>query len=470
MGMVWQGMGRLWGPIWLLGAAGLACGACADEEGPGSFLPKAQGEGGSGGRSEPTSGESGSGGTAGSPEPGGGRDDGGAPPVPAGGQTSEGAGTSGAGGMEPEEHHAPTCEEPVGRLPPLRLREIAALYAPVQLTSPPGDSRVFVVSRDGYISVLDHDVLLPEPFLVLPVDLHYAELGLLGLAFHPGFADNGLFYVHRILPPVGDQMTGDLVVEEYERDPENPNLALVPARRELIRIPQPSHKHKGGTLEFDRNGLLYIAIGNGGEQLASNDATQLRGKVLRIDPNIGGDSYAIPASNPQHDGWAPEILETGLRNPWRIALDGCNDDLYIADVGNATWEEIDVSQPGARGNEFGFPSFEGTERVCKSCADVEQVEPVVQYSHADGCSVIGGVVYRGHAIPALRGAYLYSDLCTGIFRTLRYVGGEVKEELDLTEDLNPDGVKNISSFGEDADGEIYVLNIDPGTVYRIEPE
>jgi len=313
--------------------------------------------------------------------------------------------------------------------------------------------------------------VLDAPFLALDVDHHYAELGLLGLAFHPSYAENGLFYVHHIAPIVGDQDTGDLLIEEYQRDPHDPNRALPEPRRELIRIPQPTHKHKAGTMAFDSEGLLYIALGNGGDRQISHDNTQLRGKVLRIAPSPDSDTYTIPRTNPLLAGWAPEILETGLRNPWRIAVDPCTDDLYIADVGNGDNEEVNVMRAGDHGHDFGFPAFEGTTRICGGCETTgDEVGPTVQYPHADGCAIIGGVVYRGSAIPALRGTYLYSDLCTGAFHSFRFDGSAAKDERDLTGDLNPHKIAQISSFGMDASGEVYVMSLSENTVYRIDPE
>jgi glucose/arabinose dehydrogenase len=388
--------------------------------------------------------------------------------VPIAGDTSQGG--AGQGGTTPFET-APTCDPAEGKLPKLKLSAFADVDDPVQVVAPPADPRVFVVSRAGAIWVVKDGNVLHEPFLAMEVDQHYAELGLLGLAFHPEFAQNGLFYVHHIAPRIDDQDTGDLLVEEYELDPENPDRALPTPRRELIRIPQPSHKHKAGTMTFDSEGLLYIAIGNGGEQPASHDTTVLRGKVLRILPDPEGATYAIPRTNPLLDGWEPEILDTGFRNPWRIALDPCTDDLYVGDVGNTTAEEINVIRAGDHGHDFGFPAFEGTERKCGSCeSDGNEITPLVFYAHDVGCAVIGGVVYRGHAIPALRGMYLYSDLCGGTFNAFRYDGTEAQDAVDLSRDLNPDKIDQISSFGTDAGGEVYVTSLRTNRVYRIDPE
>jgi len=440
--------------------------------GSGAFGGSEAGSGGSGTETGGASG-SGTGGTAGEAgrsqagEAGqGGTGMGGT--VPIAGDTGQGG--AGQGGTISFEA-APTCEPARGKLPKLKLSPFVNVDEPVQVVAPPADPRLFVVSRAGAIWVVKDGEVLSEPFLAMEVDHHYAELGLLGLAFHPDFAQNGLFYVHHIAPRIDDQDTGDLLVEEYALDPENPDRALPTPRREFIRIPQPSHKHKAGTMAFDSEGLLYIAIGNGGEQPASHDTTVLRGKVLRILPDPEGPTYAIPRTNPLLDGWEPEILDSGFRNPWRIALDPCTDDLYVGDVGNSTAEEINVIRAGDHGHDYGFPAYEGTERTCGKCeSDGNEITPLLFYAHDVGCAVIGGVVYRGHAIPALRGMYLYSDLCGGTFNAFRYDGSEAQDAVELSDDLNPDAIDQISSFGADAGGEVYVTSLRTNQVYRIEPE
>jgi len=478
-------LGRV-GVLLALGAA--AAGGCGDGE---NTDPNTAGTGGTSGSSGAGGSEAGSGGPSGSPGQGGGTSgaagDAGRAQAGEAGQsgTRGGQGGTGLGGTAPvagETNHggagqgttpfesAPSCDPPKGKLPKLKLTSFADVDEPVQVVAPPADPRVFVVSRGGSIRVVKDGAVLDEPFIEMEVDRHYAELGLLGLAFHPDFAENGLFYLHHIAPRIDDQDTGDLLVEEYQVDPEHPNRALSTPRRELIRIPQPSHKHKAGTMTFDSQGLLYIAIGNGGEQPASHDTTLLRGKVLRIVPAPDSDTYAIPKTNPLLDGWEPEILDNGFRNPWRIALDPCTDDLYVGDVGNSTAEEINVIRAGDHGHDFGFPAYEGTERICGKCeSDGNEIMPLVEYNHDVGCAVIGGVVYRGHAIPALRGMYLYSDLCSGAFHAFRYDGSEAKDAIDLSEDINPETIDQISSFGTDAGGEVYVTSLH-NRVYRIDVE
>jgi glucose/arabinose dehydrogenase len=422
------------------------------------------------------SGETGSGATAGSDtasggagaEAGGGSGTGGSDVSP-GGDGGASAGMAGTGGQEAL---APSCARATGSMPELKLTEIAAVNDPVQLVSPPGDPRLFVVSRAGDIIVMEHDGSAQERFLSLNVATYYAEVGLLGLAFHPSYAENGLFYVHYIAPRSGDA-DGDLIVAEYERS-DDPNRARPNARRVFFRLPQPTHKHKGGSMVFDSEGLLYIGLGNGGEKPWSGDETVLQGKVLRIDPAPEEDSYRIPAKNPQREGWLPEILETGLRNPWRIALDPCTDDLYIGDVGNATFEEINVSPASERGHDFGFPKLEGEELECEledeDCSDEGTTPPLTGFGHDEGCAIIGGAVYRGSNVPALRGTYVYSDLCEGLFRTFRYEDGALEDERDITDDLNPDRIQKITSFGSDAAGELYVMSLGTDRVYRIDPE
>jgi glucose/arabinose dehydrogenase len=411
------------------------------------------GESGSGGAGAPATGGAGSGATAG------------------GGTDPGGAGLGGEAGSPPEPL-APSCARASGKVPDLKLTAVASASGPVQLASPPGDDRLFVVERGGDIVVMKRDGSSEKTFLSLDVATYYSEVGLLGLAFHPDYAENGLFYVHYIAPRVGDAH-GDLVIAEYERS-EDPDRAVSTARRELFRMPQPTHKHKGGSMAFDSEKLLYIGVGNAGEVSWSGDESVLSGKILRVDPAPDAASYRIPARNPKREGWLPEILETGLRNPWRIALDPCTDDLYIGDVGNTTYEEIDISPADQRGHDFGFSKLEGNVLQCdeddEDCNDEGVTPPVAGYAHDEGCAIIGGVVYRGSNIPALRGTYFYSDLCEGLFRTFRYQDGSVKDERDITEDLNPDGIESIASFGSDAAGEVYVLSLKGNRVYRIDPE
>jgi glucose/arabinose dehydrogenase len=439
--------------------AGVSGGASGDAGGVSRGGTGGQAGGGEAGRSH--AGEAGEGGTTGGQ---GGASAGGTAAMA--GDTNQGGAGQGTITFE----SAPSCDPPKGTLPKLKLTSFAKVDEPVQAVAPPADPRLFVVSRAGSIVVVKDGEVKSEPFLAMEVDHHYSELGLLGLAFHPDFATNGLFYVHHIAPRIDDQDTGDLLVEEYAVDPEDPDRALPTPRRELIRIPQPSQKHKAGTMTFDSQGLLYIAIGNGGETAASHDTTLLRGKVLRLLPDPERTTYAIPGTNPLLDGWEPEILDTGFRNPWRIALDPCTDDLYVGDVGNATAEEINVIRAGDHGRDFGFPAYEGTERTCDKCeSNGTETMPLIEYNHDVGCAVIGGVVYRGHAIPALRGMYLYSDLCGGTFNAFRYDGSEAKDAVDLSLDLNPDAIDQISSFGTDAGGEVYVTSLH-NRVYRIDPE
>jgi glucose/arabinose dehydrogenase len=362
------------------------------------------------------------------------------------------------------------CEPPEGDIPELRLAPVFGMREPVDMKAPPGDTeRLFVVSRVGSVFIVKDGVVLEDPFLTVPVDSKYVECGLLGIAFHPEYADNGLFYLHYVTPRGPEESPGRVVIAEYERDPNDPDHALPEPRRILLDLEQPEHKHKGGSLEFDEQGRLLISVGNAGVSGTSLDPLDLRGKVLRILPAADSDGYEIPSENPQHEGWAPEVLETGLRNPWRIAVDRCTGDLFVGDVGTELYEEISLARAGENGNDFGFPGMEGPD--CRpdwgDYCFPNQVPPIAGYAHDKGCAVVGGRVYRGHAIPALRGAYLFADACSGRIWAL-VPDGDGYDELELTLTLNECGVKGITSFGEDAAGELYVLSRGRSAVYRIQ--
>lgn len=422
---------------------------------------------GRGGTGEPRAGSSGRGGNgADAGEPG------------QGGSSGSSAGTSdggsGIGGEGGGPSLAPSCAAAEGDRPGLTLTSIASVRDPVQIVAPPNDPRLFIVSRGGKVFIVSEGKVSKTPFIEIEVESKYSERGLLGLAFHPDYARNGLFYLYGTPPPPPDPEPAEVMLAEY-RVSDDPDVADPIPTRTLLRIPQPEGKHKGGTLAFDSQGLLYVAVGNGGLPSASGDPMDLKGKILRLDPAVGEENYRIPDENPKLAGWAPEVLDMGLRNPWRIAIDACTDDLYIGDVGNTTFEEIDISPAHRRGNHFGFPLLEGNTNTCERYA-VENCETagltayVTGFDRSGGCAIIGGAVYRGHDIPALRGTYLYADYCSGRFHALRYERGALVTQEEITDDLNPDGIESISTFGVDARGEIYVASRDTNEIYRIEAE
>ena len=339
----------------------------------------------------------------------------------------------------------------------LRLEEVASGFEqPVFLTARDGDPRLFVVDQPGRIWVIDDGD--PEVFLDIREDVTFGgERGLLGLAFSPSSDDT--FYVHY------NGAGGATTIAEFAVSADR-NRADPESRRTILTVDQPASNHNGGMIAFGPDGLLWIGLGDGGRanDVFNNgqDPRTLLGAMLRIDPST--DPYTVPADNPYADGGgAAEIWATGLRNPWRFAFDG--DTLYIADVGQGNIEEIDVVAADLPGLNFGWPTQEGSN--CFRQADCDPsglVQPVLEYDHGEGCSVTGGFVYRGAAIPELAGHYFYSDFCSGFVRSFRLVDGMVADERDWTEQTGP--VPNALSFGSDAQGELYVMTTD-GTVYRI---
>lgn len=358
--------------------------------------------------------------------------------------------------------------------PPLRLLPVATdLSQPLFLTYAPGDStRLFVVERTGAIRVIHYGVLLDQPFLDISskIDLTGNEQGLLGLAFHPDYRDNGYFYVNYTQPNEDASVTSRYSVSSQ------PNVADASSEMIMLQIPKPRDNHNGGMLAFGPDGYLYVGIGDGGGAGDpgdnGQDSTTLLGKILRIDVDrINGT--LVPTSNPYvgRTGWRGEIWDLGLRNPWRFSFDRETGDLYIADVGQGTWEEINY-QPASdnSGRNFGWRLKEGDQCYIPpaNCeGGLGLVDPIYQYDHEDGCSVTGGYVYRGCAIPELQGTYIFGDFCTGDVWSFEYSNGVTQFE-SLTSNLGTDSL-NISSFGEDARGELYIVSL-TGSVYRISPE
>ncbi|HEY2385613.1 MAG TPA: PQQ-dependent sugar dehydrogenase [Candidatus Binatia bacterium] len=361
------------------------------------------------------------------------------------------------------------------------VRVASGLVDPVHVTAPPLDpSRVFVVEQGGTIRVIKNSVLQPKPFLDLRHTVESGdERGLLSLAFHPDYAHNGRFFVFYTAPG------GDLTIARYQLSPV-PDLADPTSGRVLLTIPHHIYgNHNGGQLAFGPDGFLYASTGDGGgagDPLASGQSLgTLLGKQLRIDVDVASAPYrAVPPGNPFPDAGDPFdlIWAYGLRNPWRFSFDRGTGDLYIGDVGQDTIEEVDVQPAGSAGANYGWHVFEGgscfdpdPQAQCPSPPDGYTM-PVLQYDHGDGCSVIGGFVYRGCALPDLRGTYLYSDYCSGFFRTFDGVaGGAAQNAADRTTDVRPSGgltIDSVTSFGEDARGEIYVVDQD-GEIYEIVP-
>ena len=345
----------------------------------------------------------------------------------------------------------------------LALAPIASnLASPTFLTAPPGDARQFIVERAGRILLMQNGALLAQPFLdIRTLTDTTGEGGLLSMAFDPGYATNGRFYVYRT------NANHDIVVERYTVSAD-PNRADAASGITIIRIPHPTYtNHYGGLLAFGPDGYLYLGTGDGGSAGDPNGNAQnpnsLLGKLLRLD--VGNASaaapYAIPATNPyssqnsSQPGSRPEIWALGLRNPWRFAFDA--DQLYIADVGQDQREEIDLESSAQGGLNYGWRQMEGSAcYLAQSCDRSGLVLPILEYSHSDAgnpCSITGGYVYRGSAIPELAGRYVYSDYCAGFLRSFLAAGRTASEQRDW----NVSKVGQVVSFGRDGQGELYVL-------------
>ncbi|MEE8311270.1 MAG: PQQ-dependent sugar dehydrogenase [Candidatus Binatia bacterium] len=354
---------------------------------------------------------------------------------------------------------------------------------PVHLTAPPLDThRLFVVEQDGLIRIIEDGAVLPTPFLDIRSRVagpsSSNERGLLSLAFHPAYASNKRFFVN-YTRSAGGAANGDTVIARF-RVSGNPNVAAAGSEEILIVIDQFAGNHNGGQIAFDSEGLLYVGMGDGGgggdPQETGQDDTRLLGKMLRLDVDVETSPYyAVPFDNPDAGAGDPLglVWAKGLRNPWRFSFDRANGDLYIGDVGQNAIEEVSYAPGTSTGGEnYGWDIFEGTScfepTPAPDCPDPPTgfTFPITEYGHSEGCSITGGFVYRGCALPDLHGTYFYGDFCTNFVRTLEVVGGAATNEGGVTSAFG--GVGSISSFGEDARGELYVLGFD-GTVRRMIP-
>ena len=350
------------------------------------------------------------------------------------------------------------------------LQQIASgLDFPLYLTSPAGDDRLFIVEKAGTVRIVQNGTLLETPFLDITAQVSKGpEQGLLGLAFPSDYATSGRFVVHYT------DLNWDTRVSTF-RTSADPNRADQGSESVVLTQEQPAAGHNGGQILFGPDGFLYIALGDGGSREGNDrgraqELGDLLGSILRIDPG-SGVPYSVPADNPfvQRDGARPEIWSYGLRNPWRFSFDRSTGDLYIADVGEQRWEEINVSTAadGAGwGLNYGWSLMEGTDCIrAASCDRPGLTLPVLQYSHDEGCSITGGYVYRGNQIPALQGHYLYADFCQGWVRSFRLEGGTAVDRREWPT-LSPGG--HITSFGEDSQGELYLMT-EEGGVFKIVP-
>lgn len=390
-------------------------------------------------------------------------------PVPSATPTSTAPPTA-TGTPTPEPSATPTAEPtsppatptPPPGFPALSLQQVAAgLDLPTYAThANDGSGRLFVLEKPGKIRVIRAGELELDSFLDIDplVGSNGLEQGLLGLAFHPDFAANGRLFVDYT------NNDGDTVVAEYRTTPDRSRVDPATARV-LLTVAQPYGNHNGGQLQFGPDGYLYVGLGDGG---AANDPEgngqnpgALLGKILRISVD-GEEPYAIPEDNPfaGDPAFLPEIWALGLRNPWRFSFDRLTGDLYIADVGQNAYEEIDIEPAGSPGGlNFGWSVMEGAHCFqSDTCDRTGLTLPVAEYGREDGCSVTGGYVYRGSRYPALDGIYFYGDYCSGKIWGLRQ-GGAPVEMIDT--DLS------ISSFGEDEAGEVYVVDLQ-GAIYQLQ--
>lgn len=373
-----------------------------------------------------------------------------------------------------------TLEGDTANLGPLQEITLEQIFEgfnqPVALAAPPGDDRLFIVQRHGRMRILDESRTMLEPaFLDLTEQVLAGgiEQGLLGLAFHPDYADNGRFFVYYV------DKGGRRQLSEFTVSADDPNVADLDSEKVIFEYPHPENatdiRHYGGNVAFGPDGYLWVSMGDGADSRAQGqDPNTPYGTIVRIDVD-SADPYTAPPDNPFVDGGGmADVWAYGLRNPWRFAIDPVDRLIYIGDVGHADQEEINVVSIEEGGYNFGWSDMEGDRCFHLSDCDADDyTSPVLTYSHsADeddenavaGLSVTGGFVYRGSEIPEIDGTYFYSDWVSQWVRGFEYVDGEVIEDRDWTEDLGgPVGM--VTSFGIDGHGELYLLTHEGG-VYK----
>jgi len=358
------------------------------------------------------------------------------------------------------------------------LQPVATFTNPTFVTAPVADStRIFVTERAGRIRIVKNGVLLPGPFLNLVGQISASdEDGLFSMAFHPQYATNHMFFVFFT------NLNHDIRIVRYVGT-TNADSANPTAVDTVLAVPHPTGSpyplgfgnHHGGQLQFGPDGMLYVSLGDGGccgdpEQNGQRHHT-MNGKIHRINVN-GATGYTVPADNPfvADTSFPPETWAWGFRNPWRFSFDRQTGDLYIGDVGQDLWEELDVAPAPNRGKglNYGWSIMEGTHCYnAPACSTTGFTPPVIEYHHGPECDVNGGYVYRGTQVTQLTGYYLYADYCSGRVGSFKYAGGAATQQRNWT-DLTPTDPQ-IVSFGEDARGELYLMTYGTGTVYRIIP-
>ena len=416
-------------------------------------------------------------------------------------QGTTGIGGTGGGGNNPiAGTDSYDCSAPEGEIPALTLTEVVGgIEVPVDIEHSPNDDRLFVISLSGDVHIIKDGALVGTPFLSLgnkviaggaPGD----ERGLLGIAFHPAYAENGLFYLHYSAGTgVPGASTSDTVIEEYHVS-SDPDIADAASARVVLTVEQPDNgnaafqNHKGGSINFGPDGLLYIGLGDGGgtgdnhQSSGSNfaqDTSRLLGKILRIDP-LGGDSYSTPADNLVQDvsGAAPEIWDYGLRNPFRRTFDACTGDMYIGDVGQDAWEEITIEKLGEGRKNYGWNILESLHCYPNgdSCNRDGITLPLIEVGGTTAESITGGSVYRGSSIPSLRGVYFYADYARNNVWYTRYDrdAHSVSTPTSVAQELNANSIVAIKNGN---DGELYFVSavdsggvtasLGQGTIYKL---
>ena len=329
-----------------------------------------------------------------------------------------------------------------------------------------GDGRLLVTEKGGFIRLVSDGEILPEPFLDLDAVTpdHRPERGLLTLAIHPQFEQNGQFYVHLT------DADGDSRLIEYRVSQDDPNLADPESAKLILAVEQPGEFHNGGMLQFGPEGYLYVALGDGTFAFDVNPNAALKqtllGSILRIDVDAG-DPYAIPSDNPYvGEGFAAEIWSSGMRNPWRFSIDPVTRQMAIGDVGQFSREEITVVPLDVGGLDLGWPRMEGDEcYLADSCVTAGLTMPDVVYSHGIGCAVVAGSIYRGALIPELDGMIVYADYCSGLLRAFSLFEGHVFGHVNL---LALGTLGPVLSLAVDGDGEILILT-ELGEIRRLQP-
>jgi len=370
-----------------------------------------------------------------------------------------------------------TSASNAGAVPLTTVRVASGLSSPLYVTAPPGDtSRIFIVEQGGDIEILKNGVQNPTPFIDLTAVVSIpggSERGLLGLAFHPDYENNGFFYVSYTR-----RSDGASIVSRYSVT-ANPDVAD-PGSASVIFGPvsQPFSNHNGGCIQFGPDGKLYLGLGDGGSANdpscnAQNPAVLL-GKLIRME-----DDGSVPVDNPFVGvaGYDPLIWSLGVRNPWRFSFDRATGDFWLGDVGQNQIEEVDfVAAADVGGQNFAWKIMEGNNCFSTSacspsvplCNDPSFTDPIYTYTHVEGCSITGGYVYRGCAMPGLHGTYFFADFCSNRIWTFEYDGVSITNFQNRTPELAPNvgSIGSISSFGEDALGEIYIVDIG-GEVFKV---